>query len=171
MAGLEARRLGLCGHDSQLLDIGCGIGSVLLMNAWQLPDTKCIGIEAQLDRFTQAVRSISYNVGRYRTDQNRVCAINQDIRKPCDIFSRDFPNGFDIITGTPPYFGTKQVLYLELPFLLYPSAEGFLNRVHCLVVTSLQDVSLSYVVVLRFTVKVRTVYCYIFDIVDLMFYI
>jgi L-aminopeptidase/D-esterase-like protein len=32
---------------ARCLDLGCGIGSVLLMVAWQFPGAACLGIEAQ----------------------------------------------------------------------------------------------------------------------------
>src|SRR5689334_20707591 len=43
------------------LDLGCGLGSVLLMVAWTLPDADVLGIEAQADRAALGRRSISYN--------------------------------------------------------------------------------------------------------------
>jgi len=45
-------------------DIGCGLGSVLLMNAWQFPNAVCcVGAEAQESRHALAKRNIAYNLG------------------------------------------------------------------------------------------------------------
>lgn len=34
-------------NPKRLLDLGCGNGSVLMMNAWQYPEAECVGIEAR----------------------------------------------------------------------------------------------------------------------------
>jgi tRNA1(Val) A37 N6-methylase TrmN6 len=60
-----------------ILDMGCGLGSVLLSNAWQLPHSKCVGIEAQHDRYILAQRSVAMNLG---TEQERVSVYKCDIR-------------------------------------------------------------------------------------------
>jgi tRNA1(Val) A37 N6-methylase TrmN6 len=61
------------------LDIGCGIGSVLLSNAWQLPYSTCYGVEVQPTRYELAQRSIAYNLGTPE-EQRRVHVINIDLR-------------------------------------------------------------------------------------------
>jgi len=95
----EIRRLGL--PCRRTLDIGCGIGSVLLMNAWQLPaEAVCIGIEAQYERHSLAARSIEYNMGI----QDRVSVYHGDLRDLSLLPDADF----DLITGTPPYFPGDQ---------------------------------------------------------------
>jgi len=75
------------------LDLGCGLGSVLLMVAWRLPDADVTGIEAQADRAALGRRSIAYNGAGAR------CRIvDGDLRHAT-------PAGpFDLVTGTPPYF-------------------------------------------------------------------
>jgi hypothetical protein len=79
---------------------------VLLSTAWQLPHSINIGIEAQMDRYTQALRSIAFNLG---TDQSRVSVLHGDLRTfDSDTLRNRAPNGFDLITGTPPYFGADQ---------------------------------------------------------------
>lgn len=98
----EAKRLKF--KDPLLLDIGCGLGSVLLSNAWQLPDAICVGLEAQEDRFSQALRSIAYNVGYFPSEQSRIYAYHHDLREQLPLISASYPHGFDIVTGTPPYF-------------------------------------------------------------------
>jgi hypothetical protein len=109
LACKEARRLGL-GDSPRMLDIGCGIGSVLLSNAWQLPGASCIGLEAQPDRFKQACRSISYNLGSFPDEQQRVQCFQGDMREPCAAITDQVPGGFSVVTGTPPYFDVKQAV-------------------------------------------------------------
>lgn len=95
----EMKRLGL--PCRRICDMGCGIGSVLLMNAWQLPaDTVCLGIEAQEERGALAVRSIAFNLGV----QDRVAVTLGDLRDPHLLAGADF----DLVTGTPPYFPGDQ---------------------------------------------------------------
>ncbi len=74
------------------LDLGCGLGSVLLLCAWKLPACRFTGIEAQADRAALARRSIRWN----------------GVADRCNVLDGDFRDGvegtFDLITGTPPYF-------------------------------------------------------------------
>jgi tRNA1Val (adenine37-N6)-methyltransferase len=78
------------------VDIGCGIGSVLLMTAWLHPTAVCVGVEAQPARAAMAARSVEYNGVAHR-----VTVRNGDLRDPAMT-----PEGpvFDLVTGTPPYF-------------------------------------------------------------------
>mmetsp|Transcript_20063 Transcript_20063/g.26055 ORF Transcript_20063/g.26055 Transcript_20063/m.26055 type:complete len:393 (+) Transcript_20063:3-1181(+) len=78
----------------QYLDLGCGIGSVLLMTAWKFPHMSCLGIEAQKLSSDMAKRNIRYNIGTSK----RVEVLHGDIR------NQVLPEKFDLITGTPPYF-------------------------------------------------------------------
>ena len=77
-------------HARTALDLGCGLGSVLLMCAWKLPDCTLTGIEAQPDRAAMARRSIAY-------DGANATVHDGDFRA-------GFEGRFDLITGTPPYF-------------------------------------------------------------------
>jgi tRNA1Val (adenine37-N6)-methyltransferase len=78
------------------LDLGCGIGSVLLFTAWRFPTTRAVGIEAQALSAGMARRSIAWNgVG------DRVQVREGDFR---DAETRAGLTLFDLITGTPPYF-------------------------------------------------------------------
>ena len=77
----------------RVLDLGCGLASVLLMVAWKLPAAELTGIEAQLDRAALGRRSIAYN----------------GVAARCRIVDGDLRDGgltgsFDLVTGTPPYF-------------------------------------------------------------------
>ncbi len=80
----------------EALDLGCGIGSVLMMVAWSLEKARCTGVEAQAVSAAMARRSIAYNGAA-----GRVTVVEGDLRDPGVL-----PEGarFDLITGTPPYF-------------------------------------------------------------------
>src|SRR4051812_26293993 len=81
---------------TRLLDLGCGIGSVLLFLAWRFPGARCLGIEAQEVSAGLARRSIAWN----GVDQR--CAVRLgDFRDPA-MLADEAP--FDLVSGTPPYF-------------------------------------------------------------------
>ncbi len=80
----------------RVLDLGCGLGSVLLMVAWRLPAADVSGVEAQADRAAMGARSIAYNGAGAR------CRIVVgDLRDGAAVLGE---TRFDLITGTPPYF-------------------------------------------------------------------
>ncbi|MEO8702652.1 MAG: methyltransferase domain-containing protein [Kofleriaceae bacterium] len=79
----------------RVLDLGCGLGSVLMMVAWKLPGAQLHGIEAQPDRAAMARRSVAYNGV---TERCRI--IDGDLR---DV-SATLGARFELVTGTPPYF-------------------------------------------------------------------
>jgi len=77
------------------LDLGCGVGSVLLMVAWRLPAARGFGIEAQ---------DVSMELARRNVDENglgdRVRLLHGDLRE----VTRSWPHGpCALVTGTPPY--------------------------------------------------------------------
>lgn len=78
------------------LDLGCGIGSVLLMVAWRLTAAASLGVEAQDVSIALARRSIRYN-----GVESRVQVRQGDLRD-AGAWSDRAP--FDLVTGTPPYF-------------------------------------------------------------------
>lgn len=81
----------------RVLDLGCGLGSVLLHLAWKLPEAQLTGVEAQAMSFELLRR----NVARSGFGA-RLCIHHGDIRDQ-ELLSR--LNGpFQLITGTPPYF-------------------------------------------------------------------
>jgi tRNA1Val (adenine37-N6)-methyltransferase len=80
---------------TRVLDLGCGLGSVLLMLAWRLPAATLIGIEAQVDRAALGRRSIAYN-----GCADRCHIVDGDLRQDVTTIGC----GFDLITATPPYF-------------------------------------------------------------------
>lgn len=75
----------------RILDLGCGIGSVLLLLAWRFPDARVDGIEAQPVSVDLARRSIAWN----GVDER--CHVRED-----DLRSTA-PSSYDLVTGTPPY--------------------------------------------------------------------
>jgi tRNA1Val (adenine37-N6)-methyltransferase len=75
------------------LDLGCGLGSVLLMVAWKLPLADVTGIEAQADRAALGRRSLAFN-----GVEDRCRIVDGDLR------DHALSGPFALITGTPPYF-------------------------------------------------------------------
>ncbi|GMU62266.1 MAG: hypothetical protein AMXMBFR34_40290 [Myxococcaceae bacterium] len=92
------------------LDLGCGLGSVLLMLAWRLPELDVTGIEAQADRAAMGRRSI-----RYDGAEARCRILDGDLRDASLLGDARF----ELITGTPPYFprgtGTESGLPHAMP--------------------------------------------------------
>ncbi|MEZ4287981.1 MAG: methyltransferase domain-containing protein [Polyangiales bacterium] len=78
-------------------DIGCGIGSVLLMVAYKLERTNILGVEAQDASYELVVK----NVGRNGLT-DRVELVHGDLRDL--VYEARFHKHFDLVTGTPPYF-------------------------------------------------------------------
>ncbi len=92
-AWFAAKQLDAAKAPARCLDLGCGIGSVLLMIAWRFPGARCTGIEAQALSAGLARRSIAWNgVG------DRVEVRHEDFRQAT------LEPTFDLVTGTPPYF-------------------------------------------------------------------
>lgn len=76
-------------------DLGCGIGTVLMLVAWRHPEANVLGVEAQESSASLARRSIARNGAAGR------CEVRVgDLREPESV-----PEGatFDLVTGTPPY--------------------------------------------------------------------
>lgn len=87
------------------LDLGCGIGSVLLSVADRLPRARVVGVEAQAGSYALAERNVERNrLGKRTTVQFgdlRDNALLDRIRQAEAAFGQE--NGFDLVTGTPPY--------------------------------------------------------------------
>ena len=87
----------MAARPGRLLDLGCGIGSVLLFLAWRFPQARCLGIEAQPVSAALARRSLAWNGAQDRCEVRlgdfREVALEDAAIDP-----------FDLITGTPPYF-------------------------------------------------------------------
>jgi tRNA1(Val) A37 N6-methylase TrmN6 len=81
----------------RVIDLGCGLGSVLLHLAWRLPEATLVGIEAQAISFELLRR----NVARNHLD-DRITIHHGDLRDAAILAAAG--EGFDLVTGTPPYF-------------------------------------------------------------------
>lgn len=76
-------------------DLGCGIGSVLLMVAYKLPpNARVAGIEAQAQSFALVSRNVERNGARAHL-------VHGDLR--ADDLCERLGGPFDLVTGTPPY--------------------------------------------------------------------
>jgi tRNA1Val (adenine37-N6)-methyltransferase len=87
---------------ARILDLGCGIGAVLLLLAWRFPTARLVGVEAQAESLALARRSIEWNGCGERCE-----ARLGDMRDATIVPEQ----GFDLVTGTPPYLplGTATV--------------------------------------------------------------
>ena len=88
---------GLCRATppGRVADLGCGIGTVLMLIAWRFPGARCVGVEAQALSVDLARRSLAWNGADDR------CEVRAgDLRDPGVL-----PEGavFDLVTATPPY--------------------------------------------------------------------
>lgn len=87
--------LGRGAAPRRIVDLGCGIGTVLLFLSWRFPDAVCAGIEAQEVSAGLSARSLALNGLSER------CSVRLgDLRDPA---ARAGLRGADLVTGTPPY--------------------------------------------------------------------
>jgi tRNA1(Val) A37 N6-methylase TrmN6 len=78
---------------ARVADLGCGIGTVLMLLAWRFPAARVEGLEAEPEKAALARRSLSWNGCANR------CAVHLG-----DLRDASAPVGsFDLVTGTPPY--------------------------------------------------------------------
>lgn len=76
-------------------DLGCGIGTVLMLVAWRFPAARGLGVEAQDVSVDLARRSLAWNGADDR------CEVRHgDLR---DVGASPDDHPFDLVTGTPPY--------------------------------------------------------------------
>lgn len=88
-----------CTHATaprRVLDLGCGIGSVLLMVAWAHPRAELVGVEAHAAHAALARRNVVLNAC-----EARARIVDGDLRD--EALVRQLGR-FDLVTGTPPYF-------------------------------------------------------------------
>jgi tRNA1Val (adenine37-N6)-methyltransferase len=87
-----------------VLDLGCGIGSVLLMLLYKLPLARAWGLEAQLESFELLARNCARN-----GVMARARLLHGDLRDEAQLErllgqARALgSDGFELVTGTPPY--------------------------------------------------------------------
>jgi tRNA1Val (adenine37-N6)-methyltransferase len=90
-------------HAATHLDLGCGLGSVLLMVADRLPWLRAVGVEAQAGSFALAERNIARNGLAQRVSVYRIDLRDNDAMER-SVHAHAMPErGFDVVTGTPPY--------------------------------------------------------------------
>lgn len=93
----------VCPAPATVLDLGCGLGSVLLHLAWSMPAASLVGVEAQEVSFALLRRNVAHNgLG------GRVRVLHGDLRDPAVVDALGGP--FDLVTGTPPYFAVTDAL-------------------------------------------------------------
>ena len=78
---------------TRILDLGCGIGTVLLHLAWTHRAATLVGIEAQAISFALLERNVAAS-----GFADRVAIHHGDLREVA------VGTGYDLVTGTPPYF-------------------------------------------------------------------
>ena len=91
VAHLACRR---CEAPSRVLDLGCGLGSVLLLVAWAHPRATLVGLEALAEHVAFARRNLALN-----GCQDRAEVLAGDLR---DLELVRSLGVFDLITGSPP---------------------------------------------------------------------
>jgi len=86
-----------------VLDLGCGIGAVLMLLAWRFPAARLIGVEAQPLSVDLARRSLGWNGIEGR------CTVEQGDLRDAGVLAAGAR--FALVTGTPPYLpsGTATV--------------------------------------------------------------
>ena len=80
----------------RVLDLGCGLGSVLLITAWARPGAEFVGLEALDEHVQYAQRNIQLN-----HCQGRARIVGGDMRDDTLVTRL---GKFDLVTGSPPYF-------------------------------------------------------------------
>lgn len=86
---------GLCLNDLNYLDLGCGVGSVLLLTAYRLRPAQSVGIEVQPQSVAMAQRAIA----ELPPGAPPLRVESGDFRVP-----RPQLGDFGLVTGSPPYF-------------------------------------------------------------------
>ena len=93
--------LQVCPSPQRALDLGCGLGSVLLHLAWSVPGAVLDGIEVQDVSFELLRRNLAHNASHARIGE-RVSIHRGDVRDASTRSALRPP--YDLVTGTPPYF-------------------------------------------------------------------
>jgi tRNA1Val (adenine37-N6)-methyltransferase len=82
--------------DAAYLDLGCGVGSVLLMTAHRARPAECVGVEAQAESVALASRAVRELPSGFAP----VRVVHSDFRE------LSLEPRFALVTGSPPYFPT-----------------------------------------------------------------
>jgi len=91
---------------TRVLDMGCGLGSVLLILAWKLPEARLSGVEAQAVSFELLRRNVARS-----GFASRLTIAHGDLRD-AELLAT-LGQQFELITGTPPYFPPEAALDAE----------------------------------------------------------
>jgi tRNA1(Val) A37 N6-methylase TrmN6 len=98
----------VCPHPARVLDLGCGLGSVLLHLAWSVPAATLVGAEVQDVSFALLQRNVNHNrLG------DRVGIHHGDFRDPALQTTLLTGGRFPLVTGTPPYFPTGTATFAD----------------------------------------------------------
>jgi len=98
----------VCPAPERVLDLGCGLGSVLLHLAWSVPAATLVGVEVQEVSFALLQRNVAHNrLG------GRVAIHHGDFLDPAlqHLLAANGP--FPLVTGTPPYFPTGTATHAD----------------------------------------------------------
>ena len=90
----------------RVLDLGCGLGSVLLLLAWKLPDAELWGVEAQAMSFELLKRNVA------RSGYARRVHVSHGDLRDVELLAA-LGGAFELISGTPPYFPPAAALEAE----------------------------------------------------------
>jgi tRNA1Val (adenine37-N6)-methyltransferase len=90
------QRTTLAPHDAYL-DLGCGVGSVLLMTAHRARPAECVGVEAQAESVALASRAVRELPPGFAPTR----VVHSDFRELA------LGPRFALVTGSPPYFPTN----------------------------------------------------------------
>jgi tRNA1(Val) A37 N6-methylase TrmN6 len=96
----------MCPRARRVLDLGCGLGSVLLQLAWKLPEAQLCGVEAQAQSFELLQRNVARS-----GFADRIRIEHGDLRDAQLLAG--FGGPFELVTGTPPYFPPSAALDAE----------------------------------------------------------
>jgi tRNA1(Val) A37 N6-methylase TrmN6 len=98
----------VCPAPERVLDLGCGLGSVLLHLAWSVPAATLVGVEVQDVSFALLQRNVAHN--RFG---ERVTIHHGDFRDPALQQHLQADGPFRLVTGTPPYFPTGTATHAD----------------------------------------------------------
>lgn len=87
------------------VDLGCGLGSVLLMVAYKLPSARAVGVEAQDVSFGLAQQNVTRNrqAERITVQQGDLRDLLDPGRRAALLATLGRDEGPQLVSGTPPY--------------------------------------------------------------------
>lgn len=101
-AGLDALLLAAAACDlayGSLLDVGCGVGAVMLACASRRPAARHVGLEREAGAVALCHRNIAFN---------HLSASAQAVEG--DHLARGGPDGFDLVVSNPPFFDNASAI-------------------------------------------------------------